>query len=564
MPLVFASTFWGGVNYREQAEDLLGRTHTFVENAGWVQRPGVGTESPDAQNSDFDPQGLRKRLGSTEWQDLTGVLVASETLLGGFESEDTSGSAYVVAVGVKSMYTNQSGSFVQLNDSNSSAYTHSADVSKFTRIRVDSRDLIGLDGANKIQVYRGGADLDDELTSGNTWVETGTGTSRTITGTWDNGAYLLAAIRSRVVYSTGNGVLNPSPLAMASSSGIWDKTNAPRASFASGRVRLEATFVPEGGDDTNSIMYIGTDAGMEYFTGFGLPSDHAREITGAEPPLNHQAFFVTNNWLVYLTARGNILGVNGTRVIDLGARLKASDGTGPLDEIDLATSTTYSYGFWDADAHQGEIAISTSTSRINDLRIRLDFKLGEPVPGEQPPSFEQRVRLLPWRIASPDNNDGFRFLFQRTGEVVGVMGSGILYTLGSGNNDLDTIAIAWNHKTPIFSGGPWVSTLIKQIFGADLATIPTGDYPLTVNVYLDRETSASHSFEFDQASDDHFILDESELDVDSLGGAGIIKHFERVLRRAETFQIEFVNESVSETAVVATMSLPYEVGARVR
>ncbi len=46
---------------------------------------------------------------------------------------------------------------------------------------------------------------------------------------------------------------------------------------------------------------------------------------------------------LYLTDEKNIMGINGARVIDLGRRMKNTGATGPLDKLDVASSSTSAF-----------------------------------------------------------------------------------------------------------------------------------------------------------------------------------------------------------------------------
>ena len=143
-------------------------------------------------------------------------------------------------------------------------------------------------------------------------------------------------------------------------------------------------------------MFVGTVDGWEYTSGF-LSFDRIIRIQGSNPPLNHKAFFLSRSWVVYLSADKNVMAINRTGAINLGRRFKVpSDETGPLDGMLVSNSETNSFGFYDKDRERGYLSITSNAANVNDTWLVIDFKKGEPVPGEQLLSYESHVRCLVW------------------------------------------------------------------------------------------------------------------------------------------------------------------------
>lgn len=553
----YSNTYWGGLNVRDQADSLLLNSHV-PSQAGWHQQQRIGVESPLSENMDFGPEEIRKRLGSASYKDLTSAMLASDTLISGVEfGLAADGTKVILIASAKTFYTDQSGSFVQINDSTSASYTHAADITKCKIIEEDGRVFAGLDGANKIQVYRTGADLDPELDNGNIYTDSA-GNNQTITGTWGNGYAALASLHGRLCFAN-DSVVEFTPMSRTASSGIWDLTNGG-AYFAGGYVKMLESFVPDTLDDVDSILYIGTSAGMELVTGFGT-SDFQRTLQSAGSPLSHAAFFKSLNWLVYATKDKEILGLNGTRVINIGSRLKAADGTGPLDDMSESASATNSYGFYNRQKEQGGLAISTDSAHVNDVLIIIDFKQGEPVVGEHEQSWERRVRLLKWQIKNPADTDWFVGAFQRTGGMIGILAVGTLWTMDSGNDDFGTTAVESLHRTVVFTAGQGVEHHQKQWYRADFGNLSVGDHAMTVKVFLDRDPNPSETYTFNQVTPGGFILGTGVLGTDKLSSGGLVKNFHRLQARSEAIQLEFSDTNSAQPFKVATLGITYEVGA---
>src|SRR3990167_2010954 len=106
-----------------------------------------------------------------------------------------------------------------------------------------------------------------------------------------------------------------------------------------------------GNEVTDEQLMIGTAGGIESTTGFE-EYDRLNVEHGAEGVLNHKAFCKTENWILYFTRNRNLVAYNGLHVIDLGARLRATAGTGPLDGMHVATSETNAFCIYNANKRQ--------------------------------------------------------------------------------------------------------------------------------------------------------------------------------------------------------------------
>ena len=63
MPLRFPITKWGGVNYHDQPDALVERSHVLSQG-GFTQIPGLGTELAEGENLDYNSRGIGQRKGS--------------------------------------------------------------------------------------------------------------------------------------------------------------------------------------------------------------------------------------------------------------------------------------------------------------------------------------------------------------------------------------------------------------------------------------------------------------------------------------------------------------------
>ena len=58
--LVFSIDFFGGMNARDQADQLVSRGYAQTQN-GWQQYPGAGGETPHMLTVDYNPPPPLKR-----------------------------------------------------------------------------------------------------------------------------------------------------------------------------------------------------------------------------------------------------------------------------------------------------------------------------------------------------------------------------------------------------------------------------------------------------------------------------------------------------------------------
>lgn len=563
MTETFSIDFWGGMNARDQADALPSNSHQRVQG-GWVQFPGVGVESPNLLNVDFGSQGLKKRLGSASYQDLTSILVSGDTLLGGFEFRSPGGSRAEFAIGAKSIYTNQSGTWAQINDSASAAFTFDSDITKFTVTFGDGHWFLGTDGANnEIQTWKTGADLDAEMKLNNTYEDAYGAGTHTITGVWPTGAYLVAFINSRLCWSTGSVLVEYTPMAHTASSGVWDLGGSTAGLFhALGDIRFLTNFIPKGGNvRTDEILVVGTSFGIGATTGFQTYDRINEEADDA--PLNHQCFAKADNWIVYATDRKNVKAFNGVEVIDLGVRLKSAAKSGPLDSMSISDSEDDCFALYDGNKAQVKIWFTTSSARVNDSCVVVDFKEGEPVPGEPKNSYEKRIRLLAWQIISPDSNDWFVGGYVKSGATIGVMSSGVMYTMESGRNDLGNLAVNGTWLSPIINGGAPIVTNQKQWGRLTLRSIPAGDWDVTVSEFHDREASASNSWGMNQAPANAALVGVAQVDVSKVSSGGVIRDFGKIDKKSENFQFKLANALNDEDFEIASANVTYETGDQV-
>ena len=544
-------TVFGGGNWADPRTALVRRSHS-PDEGGWQQRAPV--ESPSLANMDFVDRAIGKRRGSEALEDLSGAFVASEGLLGIVSWTVPGSSTEVhVAVGVKSMYTDQSGTWVQLNDSASSAYSHAADVSKFSATEVAGHLIIGLDGANKIQVYRSGADLDDELDNGNTWNDTFGGGTSSITGTWGTGYHIVFSLHERLCFSKGDAVLE-----YTDGQEPWDRAGGGFR-LARGNIIGALAFTPSGGNELNPVAFLSTTAGPQFLTGFDL-TDAIKEVHATWQALNHRCLVAVNNWIVAMTREGNFRAINVAADIDLGRRLKAFDGTGPMDTFTATNGdhTTKPFGYYDEVKQQAVFYYPDASNSVNTHAVVLDFALGEPVPGEALQSYEQHVRLLWWSVNEPSTNPWFVAAYQRRGATVGVLADGNTYTLHTGNNDLDTVPIIEHWEVPDFDPAPGRAVKFRDIFGS---FDNKGNWNLSVRRFLDFDEAATGSdftWKMVGGNTNTFPL----MFPWTWDDGGVVRHREYNELVGEAIRFRMFNQGTGETWTIRTLGLIYQIGRR--
>jgi len=559
----FVIRVFGGLNVSDQEDQLVMRSHRETQG-GFAQFSPA--ESPDLINIDFTKVGFKKRLGSTELLDLSGVLVGSDVLIAGVEFRQSAGSVrYEIVVSKKTIYISADGAaFAQINASGGGAYTHAADVAKVGFATTDGHLFIGLDGANQIQTFKEGADLDPAMSNGNTYEEAYSASTHVMEGTWATGCYLLTVVHSRLVFSNGDGILYYTPMAYTTSSGIWKLGST--FFFPQGRILSLDNMSPEYSDSLKQVLYVGTEVGFEVLTGFANTDELAR-IEGTKAPLNHQSVAISKNWLVYMTNEKNIYGINKTTVIDLGRRLKNDGADGPLDSMSLSDSLTNGFGVYSDDKEQAYFFFSTVSTKFNDTCIALDFKLGEPTIGEPQSSFEQRVRCLHWEIKTPVDNDWFTHVYKKRGSMVGITTSATYgtktWTFLNDNDDLDALAVETSWKSPIFLAGGERTN--KQFGELAIRSLPKGSHSVSVNIFINRANGSSKSFDFSQFDSGFGLWDtEGVWDTAIWQTTQFVKGIRDVDLYADSIQWEVKNFNTDEPFDMANMSLVYMDGSSER
>jgi hypothetical protein len=559
----FVIRAFGGLNVNDQEDLLVIRSHQAVQGGFGQFAPA---ESPFLKNVDFTNKGIIKRSGSTENSDLTSsgdnVLLSGDVLISGCEFfSASSGTRYELIVSQQTIYIrSDGGTWAQINDSSSVVYTHNATVSKCGFAYADGHLFIGLDGNNYIQTFKNGDDLDDQMTTGNTYEEAYSGTTHTIEGTWATGSYLIGSIHQRLIFSDGNTIVYYTPMAYTASSGIW-KLGASYF-LTQGRVISLDSFSPQFTDSLQEILYIGTDQGFEILTGFDPTADIVNRIQGSKAPLNHRCTAVSKNWLVYLTNDQNIYAINKTSVIDVGRRLKTSDQDGPLDNMYLLGAISTAFAVYNQQKEQAYFQYPTGSGRYNDTCIVIDMKLGEPVPGEVQTSYEQRVRLLDWQIKDPDDNDWLSNMYPIRGGLLGITLTGKVWTIFGDDDDLDAYAVEGKWKSPLFQASG--EDFSKQFMQLVIRTVPKGDHNITLYIYLNREQTPTSSFTLQQADETYAIWDTAVWDTDTWASTQLLKATNDVDLYSDSIQWQIENLNSEEPFEASNMSLTYLIGAMER
>jgi hypothetical protein len=572
MPQVFSIGSWGGSNHRDQPEELIERSHVLGQG-GWSPRvlasgKPVGTESPDQFNTDFHEKGLQKRLGSASYVDLSASIPAGDSIVATLDTVRYDGSSLEFAVTTTTIMANVAAAgWAQLNaTTGASVFTFADSVANASIVPHDGHHFFFTDGAsNYAQVYRTGTAIDPQMASGSAYTDAfGTATSHALTGAWQKGSHIACVVQSRLAWIEEGLLVQFTPMAHTSDSGVWDLTGAGAGAFhlTGGEGRFMTSFVPKGGNEvTDEQLMIGTSGGIESTTGFE-DYDRLNVEHGSEGVLNHKAFCKTENWVVYLTRNRNLHAYNGAQVIDLGARLRSKEGDGPLDNMHIATSETTAFGVYDPNKRQAQFWFSTSTARVNDSAVVVDFKDGEPMPFEPADSWERRVKVVPWQIGSPDSNDWFICAHTRAGSVIGAKEDGTLWTTDSGLDDLGSIAIAARWKSPVMTGGAPFVTLQKQWLRLRLRTEQTGDWELTINEYHDRDVDVAKTWQMTLVNSGTPLVGSAVVPF-ALTAGGDVRAFNRVDRRSEAFQFELTQAGSTEDFLVTHADVTYEIGGQV-
>lgn len=548
MPSINTSIFGGG-NWSDPSAALFARAYE-MGRGGFSQFAPL--EAQDLRNVDFIERTLAKRKGSAERDDLTGVLVASESLIAG-----TYFNGIEVVVGAKSIYTKQSGSWAQINDSGSSPYTHSADVSKVSFVEGDNHLFILIDGANKIQVYRSGADMDDELDNGNTYNETFGGGTQTITGTWGTGYYIGFYLHGRLCFSNGDNVLEYTDVDQP-----WDRSGGGFF-LASANIVAGTAFTPRGGDTDFAVGLLSTTVGAEWVPGFDL-TDTPQLEKGTRTAINHRVLVPIQNWVVYMTDDGGFEGVSLGGFIDLGRRLRALDGvTGPMDTFSASNSNhgTEPFGVYHRPKRQAMFFYPDGSEADNGDAIVIDFYLGEPTRRETQVEFERHVRLLHWTIKDSGNNPWFIGAYDVDGDVVGITAAGKTWnTEDTGYADLGSIAILDLWRWPDFDGSAPDNIKNWRRSAAEFAS--AGNWSVAKRDYLDRASGESGAVvQWLQVNDDVAVYDTAQYDSAVYASGGTVRRVDWVEKWSHLVGFDLRNERAGENWILRNFSLRYDIGS---
>jgi len=545
---------FGGGNWNDQATQLIARSHVPFQG-GFSQRFPV--ESPNLLNIDYDPQGIMKRRGSAASDDISGLLPASDSVIGGVEFVTAGGARIEIIVTVKTIFTNQSGSFAQINTSGSSAYTHAADVSKCSFAQTDGLLFIGIDGANKIQVYKTGADLDPELDNGNTYEEAIGGGTQTVTGTWGTGYYIVFTIHGRLVISKGDHIAEFTDIDQP-----WDLAGGGNKPLPA-RIVAATSFVPHGGDSNRPLAVFFTENGIVYLEGF-MAFDQVYVVSGSGVPVSYRSYVATNDWLMYLTEKSTIEATNINRTIDVGRRLKANDGvTGPMDTFDPTNGNhaNRTFGVRLKGGEQATWFYPDQTRTTISHAIINDLQLGEPVTGETEDAFERRLRHLLWSIKDPGTNPWFVHAWTIQGGVRGILATGASYTIDSGLNDLDTIPIEEFWESPEFDAG--LPGNGKFFTRNSITSKPVGTWSLFIDPFLNRSKSPLMNWSFAQIEPGTAVYDTDVYDTGVYSSGGTVEGHQYLDLFGRSLRIRIRNQETDHDWIVASVEQEYSVGRRI-
>lgn len=553
--LKFRINKFGGLNKADQVSEILSNSYQ-VQGSSLVQSGYA--EARECVNIDFSPDGITKRKGSTlEDSTLNSAMGANESVIDSFDYTSAgTGQRITIVVTNSSMYTNQSGSFVKLNDSASSAYSHSASVSKCSFAVADGHLFIGLDGANKIQVYRSGSDLDDELHNGNTYEDAfGSGTN-TVDGTWGTGYYLVDSFQGRLVYSDGNTVVNYSSIPTATD-GIW-KRSTHGFYQAAGNILEIKSFTPDYQDSIQETLYIFTSYGPEITNDL---SSQIQRIKGGPVPINNRCVVPTKSWLMCLTIDRRIVAINRNVYIDIGRRFTDFSGSSEIEQIDLTNSSNIAFGFYNSMREQVYFFAPGSGYTENTVCFVVDLFLKEPGVGEPESSYEKRVRLAEWKIYDPDTNDWYRTLHNRNGGVVAITADGNRYTFLNGRNDLDTVLVDAEYESLDFNAG--AQTNLKNWILLRLRGRFIGNFTTTVSYILDNATIEESTTTYSQSLDGA-IYGQPLYGQAKYNGLLLVKGQDDIDLWSESIRFKLKNSISSETFSFQEIECEYIIGSEER
>jgi hypothetical protein len=550
----FQTTIFGGLNKNDQADQLLLRSHQLGQ-FGWQQvRPA---EALEMVNIDFDQKGIKKRLGSTlETTSLNTILAGNETVLSSIDYTSANGAVITVVVTTLSIYTNQSGSFVKVNDSAGSPYNHNATVSKTTFAVVDGHLFIGLDDNNKIQVYKNGEDLDDELDNGNIYEDAfGVGTN-TIDGTWGTGYYLLADFQGRLVYSNGNTVVNYSSVPIATD-GIW-KRSTHGFYQTTGLIIGLKTFTPDYQDSIRETLYIFTAHGPQITNDL---TSQIQKIEGGPIPVNHQSIVATKSWLMMLTMDRRIIALNRNTSIDVGRRFTDNTEASKIETFDISNADTAAFAFYNKKREQVYFFVPGSTLTNNSIALMIDLQLSEPTPGQGENLGEDKVRLAEWEINEPSTNAWFATLYQRRGNVIGITPDGKTYNFSNGRNDLDTVLIDSTYESMDFNAG--ISSVSKQWMLLNLRGQFLGNFSTSITYIFDKADKVVSTTTYTQSSN-NAIYGLPLYGQEKYSGILLIKGQDDIDSYSESIRFKLSNSTLNQTFTFDTLDVEYLIGDKDR
>ena len=552
MPRLNVTSFGGG-NWNDPPELLVDRAYQGDGQGGFNQQ--VPLEASSLENVDFKERSLTTRLGSALLRDLgsngANVLVASEILVDGTEFNGAG-----IVVGQLSMYTNQSGSWARLNNSGSTAYSHAATVTRCSFAKTDGHLFIGLSGANSIQVWKAGADLDAAMNNGNTYEQI-YGSNSTITGTWGTGYYIVREFHGRLLMCTGNTVVEYTDINQP-----WDRADGGIRLARDSIVAIE-TFTPRGGNELTELCFFFTASGPDKLTGFNV-TDTVERGHGLGAPLSHRAVVACQGWLLYLTEEGTIIGINGQGEIDLGRRLRDGDGTtGPADLIDPTNSNhvTLTFGFYDEKRKQALWFHPQGAIAYNSHAVGVDFQLGEPYLGEPRETFERKVRMLYHSLGA--STAWFVGMFQISGAIYGVTANGNIWTHNSGRLDFDSVTILDSWVTPELTMGQ--PTQFKSIRRLAVRVDADGDWNLYVDIAKNRQTAYVQTYSVPLLDEDlsgvsvfgTAVYDTSRYVVDTVTAWATY-----IDRYVEAIRLRFKSQETARYWTLRAFDIQYEFGHR--
>ena len=388
----------------------------------------------------------------------------------------------------------------------------------------------------------------------NLYTESKGGATQAYTGTWTKGHYIGFELHERFCMGTGNNVWEHTDVQEA-----WDLAGGSFR-LAKGNIVAAITFTPKGGSELNTVGFLSTTEGPEIYPGFD-PTDSFKPMQGGSTALNHQCITALDNWIIYFTSEGGFEAVNYNQTIDLGRRFKSLDGaTGPLDTFTATNSnhTTLPFVYQNVVKKQIWCQYPDGSNSVNTHEAGLDFYLGEPVQGEAQESYETRVRCLYSSIKEPSTNPWFRTAYSKRGSTVGVLATGISYTINSGKNDLDTIPVLSKWQEPDFNGG---SSDRSIFWGKALFRFKeVGNWNVIMRKYLDRSTAQTGSDVNLSMIKDGAVYDQSNYDSAVYASGAIITVSSYLDAYSNELRVGIVNENADEDWVLNSLTQEYQIG----